>query len=267
MNVAVSRPSSASAPEQCVTPTSMVERMTLVLEAFERRSARLKLEEVAARTQLPRSTVHRILEQLVKLQWLGHTDDGYGLGRRVLGAGGQNGTNGEIREAAAPLLHELHLRTGMVVHLAVLDGADEIFLDKIGGRFASGLQSKVGGRSPAYRTTGGRAMLACLPPEDIDAMLSGRLSRPRRQNRWDLESLHEELNRIRGHRGLSFDRGGRAPAIPGMEIPSVAAAIRGPQGPVAAICLCAAPKTADLELVAPLLGDAVARIAQALFPR
>ena len=48
-------------------PPSMIERMTLILDAFDGRAARLTLEEVVCRTQLPRSTVHRILDQLVKL--------------------------------------------------------------------------------------------------------------------------------------------------------------------------------------------------------
>lgn len=118
-------------------PPSMVERMTLILDAFDGRAARLTLEEVACRTQLPRSTVHRILDQLVKLDWVDHASFGYCLGRRALGLGGGDGGHSQIREAAAPLLHELHLQTGMVVHLSVLDGRESVYLDKVGGRFAA----------------------------------------------------------------------------------------------------------------------------------
>ena len=67
------------------TPPSMVERMTLILDAFPGRTSTLSLEDVARRTRLPRSTAHRILDQLVRARWLEHTEFGYRLGPRALG--------------------------------------------------------------------------------------------------------------------------------------------------------------------------------------
>ena len=55
-------------------PPSMVERMTLILEAFDSPTRRLTLEQVSQRTTLPRSTAHRILDQLVRLDWLEHDE-------------------------------------------------------------------------------------------------------------------------------------------------------------------------------------------------
>ena len=54
-------------------PPSMVERMTLILDSFDGRRDRLTLEDVARRTELPRSTTHRIVDQLVRLRWLQRT--------------------------------------------------------------------------------------------------------------------------------------------------------------------------------------------------
>ncbi|MGI5272323.1 IclR family transcriptional regulator [Nonomuraea sp. CA-218870] len=229
-------------------PPSMVERMTLILDAFACRSTRLTLEDVARRTRLPRSTAHRILDQLVRLDWLDHTSSGYGLGRRALGLGGGGGGHGEIREAAAPLLHELQLNTGLVAHLAVLDGADVHYLDKAGGRSARSVPTRVGGRSPAHATALGRAILAWLAPERVHALVGHR------------GSLHQELHRIRQRRGLAFERGDCFPGVT-----SVAAAIRGPRGPLAAISL-AGDSRAPLERVAPLVGDAARQAARALAP-
>lgn len=243
-------------------PPSMVERMTLILDAFERRSSKLNLEEVANRTRLPRSTAHRILDQLVKLDWLDHGALGYGLGRRALGLGGQGNGHNELRQVANSYLHELHMRTGMVVHLSVLDGVDEIYLDKIGGRFASRLASKVGGHSGAYWNTGGRAMLAALTPEAVDDLAGERLRNSRSKNPWTLDELHQELNRIRQRHGLSIDRSGER----SMGFTSAAAAVIGPEGPVAAICLCPESNSTPLDRVAPLVLGAARRISQELFP-
>lgn len=228
-------------------PPSMVERMTLIMDAFARRSARLTLEEVARRTRLPRSTAHRILDQLVRLDWLEHTSAGYRLGRRALGLGGGDGGHGELREAAAPLLQELQLSTGLVAHLAVLDGADVYCLDKAGGPLARSVPSRVGGRSPARACALGRAMLAWLDPEDVEALVGA-------------PGPHRELHRVRRRHGLAFERG---ECFPGVS--AVAAAIRGPDGPVAAISLAGGPH-APLERVAPMVGEAARQIARTLFP-
>jgi len=238
-------------------PPSMVERMTLIVDAFDSRFSQLNLEQIACRTQLPRSTAHRILDQLVRLDWLKHSATGYRLGRRALGLG----QDGEIRTAAADVLHELHLRTGMVVHLAVLQGSVEVYLDKIGGRYARVLPSKVGLHKSAYQTTGGRAMLAWLAPEQVDELVGARLTRPARPGKWDIISLHRELGRIRGRGGISLDRGEFSTGVP-----SVAAAVRTADGPVAAISLCSEAGSARLDRVIPLVADAVRAVSHALMP-
>ncbi|WP_406458864.1 IclR family transcriptional regulator [Streptomyces sp. NBC_00876] len=238
----------------------MVERVTLIMDVFEGRAARLSLEEVARSTHLPRSTAHRILDQLVRLRWLEHTGLGYGLGRRALGLGGGDGAHGRIREAAAARLHQLQIRTGLVVHLAVLDGAEVHYLDKVGGRFAATVPSRVGGRAPAHSTALGKAMLAWLEPEDVEARAAESIGRLTQRTIADLGTLHQELNRIRRRHGLAFERGECFP-----DISCVAAAIRGPEGPVAAISLVG-DAWSPLEKVAPLVVDAARQVSRELFP-
>lgn len=250
----------AQVPGRRELPPSMVERVTLIMDVFEGRAARLSLEEVARSTHLPRSTAHRILDQLVRLRWLEHTGLGYGLGRRALGLGGGDGAHGRIREAAAARLHQLQIRTGLVVHLAVLDGAEVHYLDKVGGRFAATVPSRVGGRAPAHSTALGKAMLAWLEPEDVEARAAESIGRLTQRTIADLGTLHQELNRIRRRHGLAFERGECFP-----DISCVAAAIRGPEGPVAAISLVG-DAWSPLEKVAPLVVDAARQVSRELFP-
>lgn len=242
-------------------PPSMVERMTLILDAFDGPTVCLTLEEVAGRTTLPRSTVHRILDQLVRLNWVEHASFGYRLGRRAIGLGGGDGGHAHIRAAAAPLLHELHLRTGMVVHLSVLDGGESVYLDKVGGRFAASLPSRVGGRGPAYATAGGKAMLAWTDPEKIDALYQHRLNRCTERTITDLATLYQELNRIRQRSGLAFEHG---ESVRGVSC--VGVAVRGSDGPVAGISLCGDTQTTQLMRVAPLVAQTVREMSQVLYP-
>ncbi|WP_436740093.1 IclR family transcriptional regulator [Streptomyces sp. BBFR102] len=248
------------APARKELPPSMVERVTLIMDVFTGRTTRLSLEDVVRRTCLPRSTAHRILEQLVRLRWLEHTPFGYGLGRRALGFGGDDGTHAEIRAAAAGRIHDLQMRTGLVVHLAVLDEGQVHYLDKAGGRLAASIPSWVGGRVPAHATALGKAMLAWLAPEEVDSRLGERIGRATHRTIADLPTLHQELNRVRQRRGLAFEYGEYVPGIA-----CVASAVRGPEGPVAALSLAGEART-PLEKVAPLVADAARRISLELFP-
>ncbi|WP_233608723.1 IclR family transcriptional regulator [Nocardia stercoris] len=232
--------------------------MTLILDAFDGRRVPLSLEEVARRARLPRSTVHRILNQMLRFQWIEHETFGYRLGRRALGPCGDERGHGEIREAAAARLHELHLRTGLVAHLSVLDGCDVVFLDKVGGASARQVPSRVGGRVAAHHTADGKSMLAGLAPETVDSLYlptppSHTVATP---------ALHLELSRIRQRGGLAFHRD---PAK--SEFACVAAAVRSGDATIAAVSLCGDGRDGRLKHVAPLVAGAARAVSRILNPK
>lgn len=241
-------------------PPSMVERMTLILDSFDGRCDRLTLEDVARRTELPRSTTHRIVDQLVRLSWLERTSAGYALGQRPLGFTDHGGSYADLREVAAPLLHELHMKTGLVVHLAILDGANVYYLDKVGGRSAGKVPSRVGGRVPAHSTALGKSMLAWLEPEEVESRIGGAFGRLTGHTIGDFSTLHQEFNRIRQRNGLTFEYEECCPGIR-----CVSAAVRGPDGPIGSISLVGDTR-ARLEKVAPLVVDATRRASRTLSP-
>ena len=156
------------------TPPSMVQRVTLIMESFDGRTSRRSLEDVAMRTGLPRSTAHRILDQLVQIGWLRHDQSGYSLGWRARQLGGPAHDVAVLREVAAPVLHDLATRTGLVVHFAVLDGPFALYLDKVGA-LSSAVPSRVGGQMVAFRTAVGRAMMARYKPEEVDELMTHRV--------------------------------------------------------------------------------------------
>ena len=248
------------APQRRELPASMVERMTLILDAFPSRSARLTLEDVSRLTHLPRSTAHRILDQLLKLHWLEHSSFGYSLGARALHLGGVADDNSELRAAASTHLHALMLRTGLTVHLAVLDEGRIHYLDKIGARFATSVPSRVGGYAPAHCTALGKAMLAWLSPEEVDERVGEELRAMTGRTVADLRALHHELHRVRSRHGIALERSECFE-----DIACVAAAIHAPEGPIGAISLVGDSST-PLERVAPLVLDATRRISLELFP-
>jgi DNA-binding IclR family transcriptional regulator len=150
---------------------TMVDRVTSIIDAFDDTTVGLSLDQVAARAELPRSTTHRILDHLVRLHWLSHSERGYGLGKRALSWGAGDVCDLRLREAAAPVLHDLQVDTDAVIHLGVLDGREIVHVDKLGGRSAMHVPTRVGTRLAAIDVALGLAVLAALPPEDVDVDL------------------------------------------------------------------------------------------------
>ncbi|MGW6376951.1 IclR family transcriptional regulator [Rhodococcus sp. NPDC055112] len=235
---------------------SYAARLTLILGAFEGPSSHLRAEDVVARTSLPRSTTHRILEQLAQLHWLTRTGRLYRLGCRALALGGTGGRD-DLRAAAAPHLHDLNMSTKLIAHLAVLEGTDVVYLDKVGGRCAPAIRTRVGGRAPAHQTPEGRAVLATLPIEKVDALYGGRSD-----HGVDLGALHEELFTIRRRNGVSLMFGHRE-----HRESAVSVAVRdGHGGPesMACVSLRGHVDPVRLQSLIPALAVAVRRIRDAL---
>ncbi|MCK0091183.1 MAG: IclR family transcriptional regulator [Rhodococcus sp.] len=148
-------------------PTATLDRLSSVLDAFDG-PGRLTLSGVVRRTGLPRSSAHRMLDQLVRMRWLRRDGRDYELGMRLIELGSIALEQDRVHRAAVPVLHELHRMTGCVVHLAVLDDTDIVYLEKIGGRLAGSVPTRVGGRRPARHTAAGKAMLAATALDDAD---------------------------------------------------------------------------------------------------
>jgi DNA-binding IclR family transcriptional regulator len=225
------------------TPTAVIDRISLVLDAFDG-PGRLTLAQIVRRTGLPRSSAHRMLERLVQLRWLRRSGRDYELGMRLVELGSLAVHQDRLVRAATPLLGELHRATGLVVHLAVLDGSDVVYLEKIGDRMISAIPTRVGGRQPAHCTAVGKAILA-YGDEDIAVDLQAR------KTKYSISSssqLAVELAKVRAH-GIAFER---EESLLGFGC--VAAPIGSPGEAVAAVSVCGPMKHMmfDQRLAAPV---------------
>jgi DNA-binding IclR family transcriptional regulator len=213
------------------TPSAVIDRISLILDAFDG-PGRLSLAQVVRRTGLPRSSAHRMLERLVQLRWLRRHGRDYELGMRLVELGSLAVHQDRLHSTAKPFLHELHRATGLVVHLAVLDGADVVYLEKVAGTLGAAVPTRVGGRQPAHCTAVGKALLAFSDPatlEDLDADL---LTRKTRYSMCTRRQLVDELAAIRV-RGFAFER---SESVGG--IGCVAAPIGDLDAPIAAVSVC-----------------------------
>lgn len=219
------------------SPVSMVDRVVLILEAFQRGSATLTLADISEETGLPRSSTHRIVQQLLHARWLDRTEGGYRLGLGIFELGSLVADRNRIVAAARPFMQQLSAGR-YVVHVGMTDDRDVVYLDKIGGPFAGKLPSRIGGRLPAHCTGVGKAILAFSDPEVVDAYFAGGLESRTSHSLADPAQLRAALRRIR-RLGLAFDlsesvEGVECVAAPVFDVNGVCAAISvsGPTGHV-----------------------------------
>ena len=218
---------SSSAAAETAAPSAVIDRISLVLDAFDG-PGRLTLAQLVRRTGLPRSSAHRMLERLVQLRWLRRSGRDYELGMRLVELGSLAVHQDRLARAARPLLSELHCATGLVVHLAILDGSDVVYLEKVGDRLASAIPTRVGGRQPAHCTAVGKAILAFC---DDDSGVNLRARKTRYSISADSQ-LASELTKVRAH-GVAFER---EESLLGFGC--VAAPIGSPGEVVAAVSVC-----------------------------
>ncbi|MFG2885128.1 IclR family transcriptional regulator [Streptomyces sp. NPDC048297] len=240
-------------------PLSLLEKAAKVLVAFQSAQPRLTLTEVVERSGLARSSAHRILDQLVQLRWLEREGRDYRLGMGMLELGALAAHHNRLRRAALPHLYALHESTGHLVHLTVLDGAEVVYLERIGGADDSGVPSRVGGRQPAHCTAAGKAILAFSDTSVVEQVIRHGL-RPRTPRTiTHPESLRGELAMVR-ERGVAFDR---EEVYRGVSC--VAAPLRGAGRAVASISVCGNGTHRELERIAPAVLACTRSVWQSMF--
>jgi len=180
-----------------------VGRLEAILASFDGCDHALALSEISQRVGLPKSTVHRLANQLCAVGWLERNSGGYRVGLRLLELGSVALQRTGLREVAFRHLHSLSLRTGLAVHLAILDQGEVVYLDRI-TTTRMVLPTRVGGREPAYCTALGKAMLAFEEP-GAQACALAKMERRTEFTIIEPRALHGALDSVR-QTGVAFDK-------------------------------------------------------------
>lgn len=168
----------------------------------------LRVQEVADQLGIHKSTASRLLSTLQEAGFvrLNH-DRKYELGYAVFELAHALSENMDLRKLARPHLEVLNKDTNETVHLAVLDGGEIIYIDKIDTSRPLRMYSRIGKRAHAYCTGVGKALLAYLPTEELESVLAN-ISFKRFTDRTivDKTQMYSELKKIRSN-GIAWDRG------------------------------------------------------------
>lgn len=176
-----------------------------LLGAFTPDDRTLTLAELARRSELPKSTVHRLARELTHLGLLEQTSAGFNLGIRLFELGQLAPRQRDLREAASPVMHDLREATHETVHLAVLEGTEVVYLEILRAAGAPPLPSRVGGRMPAHATGVGKAILAFSPLETYKEVVRRGL-RPLTPHTIVMPGRLQQTLAVIRREGLAYDR-------------------------------------------------------------
>ena len=203
-----------------------VERIFQLIEQLASHPAGASLQRLAQETGLAKSTVHRLLASLVSLGYAAQEPETgrYRLTLKMFELSSGIVNSMEIMDVAKAHLERLSQRTGEAVHLVIRDARDIVYIYKT----ESGpmrMSSRVGLRSPLYCTGVGKAILATLPPEEVeDVWNHSSLKKLTSRTVVDLTEMQDQLAEVRAN-GYAIDDEENE-----MGVRCVAVAIPGPDG-------------------------------------
>ena len=153
-------------------------RLLAVLDAFDQGGdGTLTLAEIAERAELPVSTAHRLATRLVEWGGLERTPSGYRLGLKLWRLGTRQPTTRALRQVALPYLEDLLELTRQSVQLAVRDGRQALYLDRLMARDSVVVLADVGRRLPLHATAVGLVLLAHGGPALLEEVLAAEPQR------------------------------------------------------------------------------------------
>jgi IclR family pca regulon transcriptional regulator len=195
-----------------------LERGLAILSCFTAEHSVMGIADIADDLGMSRSTTHRYMITLVAL---GYLEQGpsrkYRLGLRVSDLGMAALDSNALRQHSGPCLEELRRRTSYTVNVAILDGAEIIYVARARGfrrgQFNIDLGLGPGSRLPAYCTAMGKLLIANLPDRDQRHLVAELTLRKRGPNTiTSKRNLRAELEQVR-HQNFAINDQELAPGL------------------------------------------------------
>ncbi|PRY75538.1 IclR family transcriptional regulator [Marivita geojedonensis] len=232
----------------------------------------VRFGELLADSDLPKATLYRFVQTLTNQGMLQYDPERqtYAPGLRLVRLAHAAWAQSSLAPVARPHVDALSAETGETVHLAQLDHAQVLYVDKRNARDPVEMFSQAGKVGPAYCTGVGKAMLAFLPDAELQTALAQQSwHRFTATTHGSPESLRAELAEIRAD-GLSFDREEHETGIVCVAVPILNSQAR----PLGALSVTGTTRRTDLDTLRglgprlKLAAAAIARDAESwLFPR
>lgn len=216
-----------------------------LLDIVESFKAPVRFNDILKQSPFPKPSTYRLLQTLVSQEMLSHNEDSghYAIGSRLIRLAHSAWKNASLAPIAAPFLDALSNTTGETIHLAKLDNAQTLYLDKRNALKPIDMFSNAGKIGPAYCTGVGKAMLAHLGPAARDTHVAQQSFYSYTPNTFTTAAaFNTELDAIK-RSGVSFDDEEHEPRIICIAVP-----VLGPQGELyGAISITSSTERASLQ--------------------
>jgi IclR family transcriptional regulator, acetate operon repressor len=199
------RPVAGSRRGRASAAGTSVEKAMRLLEALAVEDGPHRLMDVAERAAVPRSTAYRLLAMLTAEGFVENCGEGrYGIGGRLGGLGAK--IVSVVSAGVGPVLRRLQQGAGgNTVHLAIRVGDHAVYLHKVDSDKPYEMRSRVGNQLMLHCTAIGKAILAHLPEEEVQAVVaSAGLPARTPATITDPAGLRAELVAVR-ERGYAID--------------------------------------------------------------
>lgn len=210
---------------------SSVRNAARVLRAFTHADQELGVSELSRRLGLGKSTTHRLVATLEAERLLEQdpATGKYRLGLALYELGTTVTEHVDLHQAALPVLTTLRHNTGEMVHVAVLDGLEAVYVERLESHHMLPVFRRVGHRLPAHWTSSGKVLLAALPRAELLRRLQGAALESRTSRTiTDVNALLTELEQVKARGWASNVEEGE------LGVTSVGAPLRGGDGKVMA---------------------------------
>ncbi len=225
---------------------SVVSKAVSLLDAFAIDDFELSLNELARRTDLPLSTAYRLAGELVSWGGLERAEGGgYRVGLHLLEVGARAPRSATLHEIVVPFMQDLFVATRENVHLAVTEGHEALYIERVTGLQSIAVKSRRWGRMPLHATGVGKVLLAYADSDFVDQVIATGLTRFTPYTIIAPGHLRRNLAEIR-HTGVGF-------AHEEMTVGrlSVAAPVFDADGRAVAAMSIVVPTTVDPQRLAP----------------
>jgi len=178
-----------------------------ILDLFDERGKKLSAKEIVDTLNINKSTASRILSILEGKDYLERDPKSlkYRLGLKLYFLGSLVEGIGEMQQLARPFLQELVHQCEETVHLVIFSHGEALYVDKIEGKRALRMVSRVGMSLPAHCSGVGKVLLSYLDTEALHAIIAAKgLSRFTNNTITKMNTLKTELSKIR-QQGYAID--------------------------------------------------------------
>jgi DNA-binding IclR family transcriptional regulator len=194
-------------PANHESPSVAVERALAMLEAVAQEPDGLSNAEISRKLQIPKSSASYILRTLERQAYLNRDSDSgkYRVGLKILSLSRGALTGIDVREVALPIMRHLMEKTNLTCHLAILDGPEAVYIEKVEPQGFIRMDTWVGRRMRVHATSVGKSLVAHIPQPKLEKILSERgMEKRTPKTITTLPRLLKELEKVRTQ-GYSVD--------------------------------------------------------------